>query len=162
MQNDVQRQMTMIDAVFDTVALLQAATNQNGPAGACLSFVDAGQVRLYVSDYLLAEIAEVLQTPAIRKAFPTLTDELVSEFLLQLTEKGQLLANVPIQFRYPRDPNDEPIINLAIVANAAFLVSRDKDLLGLMQDTTFRSTYPKLQIVDPVSFCGTVRARPAG
>jgi putative PIN family toxin of toxin-antitoxin system len=48
-----------------------------------------------------------------------------------------LLAQVSNDFRYPRDPDDEAVINLAIEAGARYLVSRDKDLLDLMNDRTF-------------------------
>jgi predicted nucleic acid-binding protein len=45
-------------------------------------------------------------------------------------------------------------INLAIVGNATYLVSRDKDLLDLMTTSTdiarqFRSRYPFLRIMTP-------------
>jgi predicted nucleic acid-binding protein len=48
-------------------------------------------------------------------------------------------------------------INLAIVANAAYLVSRDKDLLDLMTTSTdvarqFRSRYPFLRIKTAAEF----------
>ena len=48
-------------------------------------------------------------------------------------------------------------INLAIVANAAYLVSQDKDLLDLMITSTdiarqFRSRYPFLQIMTAADF----------
>jgi predicted nucleic acid-binding protein len=45
-----------------------------------------------------------------------------------------MINEVPRVFEYPRDPNDEPYINLAIPARAKYLVSRDKDLLDLMSD----------------------------
>ena len=48
-------------------------------------------------------------------------------------------------------------INLAIVTNAAYLVSRDKDLLDLITTSTdivrqFRSRYPFLRIMTAASF----------
>ena len=56
-----------------------------------------------------------------------------------------------------RDPKDEMYINLAIVANASHLVSRDKDLLDLMTASTevarhFRSRYPFLRIMKAADF----------
>ena len=58
----------------------------------------------------------------------------------------------PSAYALPRDPNDEPYLNVAIAANATFLVSRDLDLLDLMQDATFRQQFPSLTILDPVAF----------
>ena len=38
-----------------------------------------------------------------------------------------------------RDRKDEPYLDLALSANARYLISRDKDLLDLMQDVQFRT-----------------------
>jgi predicted nucleic acid-binding protein len=48
-----------------------------------------------------------------------------------------------------RDPKDEPYLNLALATGANHLVTRDKDLLDLMHDETFRAQHPGLQIIDP-------------
>ena len=57
---------------------------------------------------------------------------------------------VPVSFRY-RDPDDEPYLNLAIAVSADYLVTRDNDLLDLMQDSAFRVRFPSLTILDPVT-----------
>ena len=46
----------MTAAVFDCMVFLQAATNDRGPAFACLSLVEAGHVALHVSPPILAEV----------------------------------------------------------------------------------------------------------
>ncbi|MFO0969261.1 MAG: putative toxin-antitoxin system toxin component, PIN family [Gemmataceae bacterium] len=148
----------MISAVFDTTTLLQAATSRNGPAAACLAFVDSGQVSLPVSALTLDEIRDVLQRPAIRKAFPKLSDENIRDFLDHLVEKGRMVDDVPAVYHFPRDPADEPYINLAICTSASYIVSRDNDLLDLMNDLAFRKAHPGIQILDPVAFLKVVRA----
>ena len=80
-----------------------------------------------------------------------------SSLLTKLEAKAILLAHVPEEFHYKRDPDDEMYINLAIVSNAAYLASRDKDLLDLMTTSTdilrqFRSRYPFLRIMTAASF----------
>jgi predicted nucleic acid-binding protein len=57
-----------------------------------------------------------------------------------------------------RDPTDEPYLDLAVVTGASFLVSRDKDLLALMDDVSFRDAHPGLSIIDPSAFLAHVRA----
>lgn len=52
----------------------------------------------------------------------------------------------------PRDPKDEPYLNLAVAAQATFLVSRDLDLLDLIKDAAFRQRHPDLNILDPPAF----------
>ena len=147
----------MISAVFDTTTLLQAATSRRGPASACLAFVDEGHVKLFISAVTLDEIREVLNRPDIRRSFRKLTDENVLDFLDQLVGKSQMVEDVPRVYRYDRDPDDEPFLNLAIAIQAPFIVSRDNDLLDLMKNDEFCKTYPGLTIVDPVTFLRHVR-----
>jgi len=83
--------------------------------------------------------------------------------LTKLEAKAILLANVPEEFHYERDPDDEMYINLAIVSNAAYLVSRDKDLLDLMTTSTdiarqFRSRYPFLRIMRAADFITAIES----
>src|SRR5207253_8987425 len=120
--------------------------------------VDDSRVKQFLSATTLEEIRDVLHRPGIRKSFPVLTDESVFDFLDHLVDKGHMIEDVPIVYRYPRDPKDEPCINLAITAQASFIVSTDNDLLDLMKDSAFRNAYPALAIVDPVAFLKHVRA----
>jgi len=53
-----------------------------------------------------------------------------------------LIAYPTRYVEYPRDPNDEAILNLAIYVRADYLVARDKDLLTLNRNRDFRLLYP--------------------
>ena len=92
------------------------------------------------------------ESPKTQSRFPLLTPVWVDEFSRDMERKSVVLANVPSAYSLPRDPKDEPYLNLAIAANATFLVSRDLDLLDLMQDATFRQQFLSLTILDPVAF----------
>src|SRR2546426_6093271 len=142
-------------AVFDCVVLLQAAARANSPAGICLAMVETGAVHLCLSPQVLAELQDVLHRPKIRK-FKTLADERVDAFLTALKAKAITLDKVPAVFTYPRDPDDEPYVNLAVAAGANYLVSRDNDLLDLMRQDLpeardFRQRFPDLKILNPIS-----------
>ena len=72
--------------------------------------------------------------------------------------------NVPEEYRYERDPDDEMYINLAIIANASYLVSRDQDFLDLMTTSTdvarqFRSRYPFLRMMKAADFIAEMESR---
>lgn len=148
----------MISAVFDCMTFLQAVTNRRGPSGGCVTLVEEKHVKLFVSTEILEEVGEVLDRPKIRKSFPTLTDEVAQDFLDHIVETSHAVENVPSAYHLDRDPDDERYLNLAIAAQASFIVSRDKDLLDLMKDEAFRKAYPNLSIVDPPTFASHVRS----
>jgi putative PIN family toxin of toxin-antitoxin system len=141
---------------------LQATASPSGPAAACLNLFEAGQFALFVSEETLRELREVLTRPRVRQKNPEITEERVTALLQRLASKATLLAEVPQQFSYPRDPKDEPYVNLALAAGARYLVSRDKDLLDLMNEDlpegkAFRQRFPGLTILDPVVFLRELR-----
>lgn len=149
----------MIAAVFDCMVFLQAATSDRGAAFACLEFVEVGEVALSISPTILAEIRDVLTRPAIRKRLPSLTDERIELFLQKIATVATVVADAPGAANYLlRDPDDLPYLDLAIAVDARYLVSRDKDLLDLMNDAGFVGRFPQLQIVEPASFLNAVRA----
>lgn len=85
------------------------------------------------------------------------TDRLVNALLLKIESQAILIRNVPEEFHYERDPKDGPYVNLALVTDASYLVSQDKDLLDLMTTSSdvalqFRFHYPFLRILKAVDF----------
>jgi predicted nucleic acid-binding protein len=68
-----------------------------------------------------------------------------------------LIRPIPKTFSYPRDEDDEPYINLAVAAQADFIISRDRDLLDLITGHTkeckeFRQRFRSLTVVEPIEF----------
>lgn len=154
-----------VPAVFDTVVLLQAAASPSGPAGRGLELVTAGVVVLSMTADGMAEIADVLARPKVRRRLPNLTDESTTTFLKRLEASVTVVGDVPKVFEYPRDPKDEHIINLALASGAAYLVTRDHDLLDLMRPDIadgreFTARFPALTILDPVAFLAALRLTP--
>ena len=150
-----------VRVVYDCQVHLQAALSDTGPATRCLRAAELGLVQLWVSDEIMCEVSEVLCRPELRRRFSRLTPELVGAFLAQLTDFVVFVTDVPGAFRYPRDPDDEPYVDLAIAARATYLVTRDRDLLDLQgSDTTdaeaLRQLAPGLTILDPIDFLDEV------
>jgi uncharacterized protein len=121
-----------LGVVFDCNILLQAVARKTGPAAACLRLAEEGFVQLSLSEEILTELSGVLNRPTIRARYPELSDEIVENFLKGLRSTAEITSDVPKRFSYLRDIDDEPYLNLAIEAEATYLVSRDKDLLDLM------------------------------
>ena len=147
--------MTVPLAVFNCMVYLQAAARPNGPAPACLGLVQAGRVAVAMSPAVRAEVEDVLGRPKVRQKFKSLTSEAVAVFLndldrLTTTEVARSITVLP------RDPKDEPYLNLALTVGAKYLVTWDKDPLSLMGDNPeaadFRERFPGLIILTPVAF----------
>lgn len=147
----------MIAAVFDCMVFLQAATNDRGPAFACLELAEKHQIILHVSPVILAEVRDVLTRPKIQAKFPHLTPGRIDVFLQKVDSLSVLTDAVPDADFKIRDASDLPYLNLAVARGAEFLVSRDNDLLDLMNDPSFVSRFPEIRIVDPLAFLTRVR-----
>lgn len=143
------------NVVFDCNFYLRA-TVARGPAFDCLTRLEEQHFTLFVCGPLLEEVKEVLSRPVLQHRFSALTPERLAQLLARLEKFAILIHNVPETFRYPRDPDDEIYVNLALITNARYLVTYDKDLLDLMKETeegrSFRHRFPHLQILDPLAF----------
>jgi len=138
--------------VYDTVVVLQAALNPDGPAARAVRLMDEGRVEVFVSNRLRSEYEETLSDPVVRSRFPHLTDERVQAILGRFDALAQRIPNPPRRIEFPRDPEDEPVLNLAVQVGADFILSRDRDLLDLAGDPLLRCQFPTLRILDPVTF----------
>jgi len=143
--------------VFDCNVFVQGIANRNSPARKALRLFFDGAILLFVSEAIVREIRDVLRRPELRLRLPGINDRVVNAFLTKLETKAILITNVPEEYHYERDPDDEMYINLAIVANASYLVTRDQDLLDLVTTSTdvarqFRSRYPFLRMVKAADF----------
>jgi len=150
--------------VFDCMIFLQGLIKERGAAVECLEAFESGSIRLWVCEEILREIADVLTRPKLQAKFSLLTTERAEKLLQTLRQKATLINSVPQLFKYSRDPKDEKYINLAVFAKAAFLVSRDNDLLDLMTDFTdeakeFRQKFRWLKVIEPQEFLQIIKTK---
>jgi putative PIN family toxin of toxin-antitoxin system len=136
--------------VFDTVILLQAVTNPDGPSWAALALVDTAQVQIVASEATLKEAEDVFARPSVRKRFATLDDQRAAEFLGVVRHLAEIHADVPKTVNLERNHKDEIFLDLAVTSGATYLVTRDRDMLDLMADADFTAKYPRLRILNPV------------
>jgi len=147
--------------VFDCNILLQAISNDAGPAGQSLGLLQKNLIEVSVSRAVMKELRAVLQYPTVRQKLPGLNAELVDSFLQQFSFRATYVRRVRHVFDCPRARQDEPYIDVAAAAKANFLVSRDSDLLSLASDRSvlgkqFRQRYPYLRVINPVAFLAAV------
>lgn len=140
-------------AVFDCNVFLQAMLSTRGSAHACWQAVLAGEVKLYVSPFILAEVRQLPDHPKLRR-FPQLTNDRVERFIEGIMDAANLVADPPHVFLYPRDPDDASYVDLALSTGAMLIVTHDKDLLDLMSDSNaegraLRTAHSTFQVLTP-------------
>ena len=148
----------MIVAVFDTNIFLQGILSEGGPADSCLRLVFDGSIYLVVTDAVLEEVEDVISRPSLVSKFSQLRTSRPRFMIEKIYSKAIVAENPTKIFSFQRDPTDEIFINLALANHADYLVSRDRDLLDLRDDSAFSSQFPDLKIVSPVGFLEIVRA----
>lgn len=149
----------MIRAVFDTNIFFQGILVEKGPAGECIKLVNDEEIRLFVTDQTFDEIRDVISRPRLIQKYPILASTRAEIVLRSVAAQAIFITDIPEVFKLDRDNDDEVFINLAIIAKADYLVSRDNDLLDLRHDSVFISSFPDLRIVSPVEFLQAVRAK---
>lgn len=144
-------------AVFDCNVYFQSLINEEGPAGLCVSAALRGEANLFVSRFVMEEIRRTGTDPALRAKFRNITDQRLNRLIANVEKIAKVVAKIPVQFVYDRDPDDAHYVNLALAANAPCVVSRDNDLLALMDQSKregreFHQRFPSLEIIDPKTF----------
>ncbi len=142
--------MTPPKAVFDAMCYLQAVTHHDGPAWAVMALSDSGLLKIIASEETLKEVVDILSRPNLVKKFPSLIERR-GLFLAVIRTVAEVRPDPPKAVSLPRDPKDEPYLNLAVASGAAYLVTRDKHMLDLMDDLDFTTRYPGLKILGPVA-----------
>jgi len=148
--------------VFDCNTFLQSLAAPEGPAGRCVQFAIDRKVSLFVSPAVIAELQEVTSRPKVIAKLH-LIPKRVDEFIDTVKIAATILDGFPESFVYQRDPDDAHYVNLALAADARLIVSRDKDLLDLMDSNKpeadeFQKRYPMLRILNPVAFLREIGA----
>jgi putative PIN family toxin of toxin-antitoxin system len=144
-----------IPVVYDTMLFLQAAV-QPHRVHRTFRAVQDGLVNLCVSLELLAEVRDVLTRLKVREKFPALTPNVVDTFISE-TAALATIYDPPSVFTWPKDPDDDHIFNLAIHAEAKYLVTWETRMLKLATEPSavaesLRRLSPKLEIVNPEQF----------
>jgi predicted nucleic acid-binding protein len=88
---------------------------------------------------------------------PAITQQSIELVLRRLRYVGQFFGRVRARFRFDRDPDDEPFIELALEGSASHLVTSDNDLLSLPRGhddaaKRFRQRLPDLRVLRAVEF----------
>jgi putative PIN family toxin of toxin-antitoxin system len=94
-----------------------------------------GQFILVTCEPLLDELADVLRRPRLARRF-AITPDQIAELILQLRERGEVVTPAGI-VDVCRDPEDNVVIETAVLGSASVLVTRDDDLKGATEIAAF-------------------------
>jgi uncharacterized protein len=141
----------MLSAALDATILVSAFLTRGGVSDELLRHGREGAFVVFLSEDILAEVVHTLAYPRIRRRYPY-TDEDVRVFCDGLREAASLVS-VPSDIpAVVRDLNDDMVLATAHAAHAAYLITRDLDLLSLQ-------TYEGITILTPEAFMGILRER---
>jgi putative PIN family toxin of toxin-antitoxin system len=125
--------------VLDTNTLVSALLFRQGRLAWLRTAWQDGTVTPLVCTATVNELLRVLTYPKFR-----LNRDAITELLAEFLPYAETIALSASQTRGPRcrDPDDQVFIDLAIVANADGLVTGDRDLLALADQTSLRIQPP--------------------
>src|SRR5438045_3742580 len=110
--------------ILDCNALVQAFLSPDGPAAVCLGLIEQHRVTLVTNRDVLAEARGVLNRPFMRQRVPAATPQRIDAFLNQIRYWSLFFRDVPRGPDFDRDPKDQPYMDLAVAAEANYLVTR--------------------------------------
>lgn len=151
--------------VYDCMFFFRAASRPER-ISRLFELVESGQVILALSADVLAEVRDVLTRPEHQAKFPALSPVAVDRFLEHLLRVGRFFGDVPERYQLVRDPKDSKYVNLALEAKATWLVTWDRDLLELADETSdvgrgFRLNHPDLVVANSDAFLAAL-SKPSG
>jgi putative PIN family toxin of toxin-antitoxin system len=127
-----------ISAVVDASVLVSAFLFPESIPGRVLKLARQGRFVLHLSLLLLDETRYALLATRLRDAYGH-DEEAVHRWCAELEKIGRVFAGpLPEIGSVCRDPDDDHVIATALVVNADFIVTGDKDLLALGQYETIR------------------------
>ncbi len=139
--------------VFDCNVYFQALIGRSGPAARCVESATARKVSLCCSEATIEELLVVSSRDHLRARFGY-TAEDVHSLIANIRISAEFFQSVPDRYLLAADASDSHYVNLALETGARLVVSRDRDLLRLMdvgrpEGREFRSLFPDLEILDP-------------
>jgi uncharacterized protein len=112
--------------LVDTNVWISALINPHGYPARLKDAWAQGKFEATVSIPLLDELAEVLARPRIRTKYG-LDEQEISEFLRLLSARSRKVTTQG-QLHVCRDPDDDLILETALLGRARYAVSRDDDI----------------------------------
>jgi len=141
----------MIKAVLDTNVLVSGLISSKGSPAKIIDFWEDEKFSLITSKKIMEEVVRVLSYPKIRVKY-NLDKEKIKDFINGLTFFSEVCKPQEKISVINDDPEDNKFLEAAVQANAGFVVSGDKHLLGLGE-------YEKIRIIKPNTFLSLLKRK---
>lgn len=128
-------------ALFDTNIWVSALLNPAGMPARLVERWSQGHLTVITSLPLLDELSDVLNRPRLRRKYKIQEREITT--LLRLLAARAILVPVTGRLEICRDPDDDLVLETAIIGGAEYLVARDDDL---KQDTAVNRSMRRRRI----------------
>jgi uncharacterized protein len=125
----------MLKVVIDATVMVSGFLKRvdGGVANELLRFAKQGAFEHCISDDILEKLAEERLRQGRNRRCYQYPDSAVVEFCQGLARFATVVSDVSEMHGIVRDPDDDKIIAYAVAAGADYLVTRDKDLLALVE-----------------------------
>lgn len=123
----------MMRVVMDTNVVLSGLIKPDSVPGQVLRAWRDGSFRLVLSEFLIEEIALTLARPKIQALIPWSATQ-IDRFVLELRAFCDVVEPAALNFKYPRDPDDIPVLATLIASGADMLVTGDRHPLALREE----------------------------
>jgi uncharacterized protein len=140
--------MAIERVVLDSNVLISAVISPAGKPSQCLAWV-LENASLVLATSVVEEVATRLERPRFKKY---IDEAKRREFIAEL-RAASLLVELSGTLRACRDPDDDKLLETAILGAADYLVTGDQDLLVL-------DPFQGIPIVTPARFVSLVAAHP--
>lgn len=152
--------------VYDAMVFFQWAALPADRTHATIQAVFNGSVRLILSHDLIAELRDLLNRPAIQAKFKSPDPLDIELFLETVSAVSDILPIVNQTFSWKQHPDDDHVFNLAIDAQADFLVTWERRLLQIAEldpqaASELKKLAPQLQIVTPRQLSDYLKSSPS-
>lgn len=145
--------------VLDTNVLVRGLSSQNSASSKLLKLCEEREAHLLLSRAVIREYRDVLLRNELTMHHPAITPEVVDLVIERLRYVSDVIHPVRARFRYDRDPDDQPCIELAIAGRGTHIITHDNDLLSLPGQRSdagkrFRQRLPGVRVCNSVTFLG--------
>ena len=138
--------------VLDTNVVLSALLWRGTPYRLLQTIRQHEDIKVFSSDVLLEELADVLTRPGPAKRL-ALLNVTARQLLADYVEAIDLVTPLATPRTVPDDPDDDHVIAAAIAAGADIIASGDRHLLGL-------GTHRDIRILRPVDVLASITGAP--